>query len=69
MGTRIPINFEGDHDSHWRGKVDVGGSDMLGELYAPAEVLLILTERQPLPCAHCRLPAIMCVVMLTPGAG
>lgn len=55
MGARIPIDIEGDHDSHWRRETDAGGSDMLGELYASPEVLLILAKCQPLPCPDCKL--------------
>lgn len=54
MGARIPIDIKGDHYGHWRGEVDVGGSDMLGELYASPEVLIIFAKRQSLPCAYCK---------------
>lgn len=57
MGARIPCDFEGDHDSHWRREIDFGGSNMLGELYASPEVLFILTKRQSLPCAYRKPPS------------
>ena len=57
MGARFSVDFEGNHDSHSRGEIDVGGSNMLGELYASPEVLLILTKRQSLPCTYCKPPS------------
>lgn len=52
MGARIPFDTEGDHYGHPRGEVDVGSSDMLGELYASFKVFIIFAKRQSLPCAY-----------------
>ena len=53
LGARISVYVAGHLDGNCRCQAHACGGDMLGELYAVAEILAVFAECQPLPRAYC----------------